>query len=207
MSSKQYFDEVAKEWDSVRVSFYSEAVREKALDSAAVAAGGLAVDVGAGSGFITEGLIRRGVKVIAVDQSAAMLSEMGKKLAGRGEVECRVGEAENLPVEDEAADYVFANMLLHHVEAPARAIAEMARILRPGGRLVFTDLDEHELKELQEQHHDRWPGFKREAIRRWLAEAGLRDVVVESTGESCCAETVCVGGVKGLSMFIASAGK
>ena len=204
MSSKQYFDEVAKEWDSVRQSFFSEAVREKALDLAAVAAGGIAVDVGSGSGFITEGLVRRGVNVIAVDRSEAMLSEMRKKFTGRDQIDYRVGEAEDLPVEAEAANYVFANMLLHHVEFPARAIGEMARVLKLGGRLVFTDLDEHDLKELQEQHHDRWPGFKRDAVRRWLTEAGLRNVVVESTGESCCAETVCVGGVKGLSIFIAS---
>lgn len=207
MSSEQYFEEVARDWDSVRESFYSETIREKALKLAAVAAGGLAVDVGSGSGFITEGLINRGLKVVAVDRSEAMLSEMRKKFAGRGEIDYRIGEAEDLPVEDETADYVFANMLLHHVESPARTIGEMVRVLKPGGKLVFTDLDEHDLKDLQEQHHDRWPGFKREAIRRWLTEADLRNVVVESTGESCCAETVCVGGVKGLSIFIASGEK
>jgi ubiquinone/menaquinone biosynthesis C-methylase UbiE len=205
MSSEQYFDEVARDWDSVREGFYSEAIRDKALKLAGVAAGGLAVDVGSGSGFITEGLISRGLKVVAVDRSEAMLSEMRKKFTGQ--IDYRVGEAEDLPLNNEAADYVFANMLLHHVESPARAIGEMARVLKPGGKLVFTDLDEHDLKELQEQHHDRWPGFKREAIRQWLTEANLRNVVVESTGESCCAETVCVGGVKGLSIFIASGEK
>ncbi|MBI4551022.1 MAG: SAM-dependent methyltransferase, partial [Candidatus Latescibacteria bacterium] len=75
MSSKTYFDQVATRWDTMRTGFYSEAVREKAFAVAGVQAGQVAVDVGAGSGFITEGLIRRGLRVIAVDQSDAMLTE------------------------------------------------------------------------------------------------------------------------------------
>src|SRR2546427_2855316 len=127
-----YFDEIATEWEKLRESFFSDRVREKAILAASVGAGGVAADIGAGTGFITEGLVRRGVKVIAVDESEKMLDELSRRMPVSG-VERRVGSAERIPIEDEAVDYVFANMLLHHVEEPSRAIREMARVLRPGG--------------------------------------------------------------------------
>jgi len=170
----------------MRESFFSEAVREKALAVAGVQPGRLAVDVGAGTGFITEGLIQRGLRVIAVDPSPAMLAQMRRKLSG-GDVAYLLGDAEALPLREGSIDYSFANMCLHHVEHPLRAIREMARILRPGGALVITDLDEHPFEFLREEHHDRWLGFRREDVQRWLTEAGLREVKVGCVGEDCCA--------------------
>ena len=109
-------------------------------------AGKLAADIGAGSGFVTEGLLERGLRVIAVDRSEAMLEEMRRKFGDGAAVEYRIGEAESLPLADGSVDYVFANMYLHHVESPPEAIREMARIVKPGGRLVITDLDRHDLR-------------------------------------------------------------
>jgi ubiquinone/menaquinone biosynthesis C-methylase UbiE len=183
MSSKQFFNQVAGEWDEMRTNFYSENVREKAFDLAGVRAGQRAADIGAGTGFITEGLLRRGLRVVAVDQSEAMLTKMKDKLAER--VDCRKGEAEMLPLPDETVEYVFANMYLHHVETPAQAIEEMARILRPGGRLTITDVDEHPFEFLKTEHHDRWLGFRREDLRVWFTAAGLKNVVVDDLGEEC----------------------
>ena len=97
MSSKPYFEKVAKQWDEMRETFFSEAVREKAFAIAGVQPGRLAADIGAGTGFMTEGLIQRGLKVIAIDQSEAMLAEMRKKLGNFG-MDYRLGEAESLPV-------------------------------------------------------------------------------------------------------------
>lgn len=186
MSSKEFFNEVAGEWDAMRANFYSEGVREKAFDRAGVRAGQRAADLGAGTGFVTEGLLRRGLSVVAVDQSEAMLAQMKTKLAASaGRVEYLKGEAERLPLPDDAVEHVFANMYLHHVETPAAAIAEMARILKPGGRLTITDVFEHPFEFLKTEHHDRWLGFRREALEEWLAAAGLREVSVEDLGEEC----------------------
>lgn len=187
MSSKQYFDEVAPQWDNMREVFFSAAVSEKAVSIATVQPGKLAADIGAGSGFVTEALIRKGLKVIAVDQSEAMLAQMRNRFANLDGIDYRVGEAETLPIQDESVDYVFANMYLHHVDSPPRAIDEMARILKPGGKLVITDLDEHPFDFLRVEHHDRWMGFKREDVRRWFIEAGLRHVETDCVGENCCA--------------------
>jgi len=207
VSNEDYFDQVARQWDEMRKSFFSEAVRDRALSIAGVEKGRIAADIGAGTGFITEGLVRKGLQVIAVDRSEAMLAEMKKKFELSDEIDYRKGDAEKLPIPDGAVDYVFANMYLHHVESPLKAIREMVRILKPGGKLVVTDLDEHAFEFLRDEHHDRWMGFRREDIERWFKEAGLRNVSVECAGEDCCAQSSCGDEYARISIFVASGEK
>ncbi len=203
MSSKQYFDEVASQWDEMRTGFFSEAVREKAISLAQLESGKLAADIGAGSGFVTEGLIQKGLRVIAVDQSEAMLAQMRQNFAGRDDIDYRVGEAETLPLTDATVDYVFANMYLHHVESPPTAIKEMVRILKPGGKLVIADMDEHAFEFLRTEQHDRWMGFRREDVERWFAEAGLCHVRTDCADEECCAESTGGDEQARVSVFVA----
>ena len=207
MSSKQYFENIASQWDAMRESFFPESVREKAASVAGVEAGKVAADIGAGTGFITEGLLRRGTRVIAVDESEAMLALMKKKFGTGSAIDYRVGESEHLPVQSASVDYAFANMYLHHVENPANAIKEMARMLKPGGRLVITDLDEHNFEFLRIEQHDRWMGFKREEVQRWFDEAGLKNVKIDCVGDDCCAASETGSGEATVSIFIAAGEK
>jgi len=202
--SRNYFETVAPKWDTMRQGFFSETVREKAFEAAGAVAGKIAADIGAGSGFVTEGLLRRGLRVIAVDRSEAMLEEMRRKFGAGGAVEYRLGEAESLPLADGSVDYAFANMVLHHVESPPVAIREMARIVKPGGRLVITDLDRHDFDFLRTEHCDRWMGFDRPDVARWLAEAGLTEVSIDCVGENCCASSQSGCGEAAVSIFVAS---
>ena len=207
MNNKKYFETVADKWDDMRENFFSKNVREKAFDTASLQPGRLAADIGAGTGFITEGLIQKGLSVIAVDQSAAMLDKLELKFPSSEQIDCRVGEAEKLPIEDNSVDYVFANMFLHHVEDPLKAIKEMRRILKPGGMLVITDVDEHDFDFLRAEHHDRWMGFKRENIKQWFTEAGLGNVSIDCVGENCCTKSSSNSESGEISIFVASGEK
>lgn len=207
MSSKAYFDNVAAQWDSMREGFFSETIREKAFSAAGIEKGKVCADIGAGTGFITEGIITRGIKVIAVDQSEEMLHQMKQKFTNSDLVEYRKGDAENLPIADNSVDYVFANMYLHHVEAPAAAIKEMVRILKPGGKIAITDLDEHNFEFLRTEHFDRWMGFKHEDIQKWLLLAELKNVSVECAGGNCCTTSECGFGDASISIFVAAGEK
>lgn len=203
MSSEKYFEKVADQWDQMRRSFFTDKVREVAVAKAGIQPGKLAADIGAGTGFITEELVKNGVKVIAVDQSKAMLEKMKKKFGRFDTVEYRIGQFNNLPIQDESVDYIFANMYLHHVDLPQVAIEEMARVLKPGGKVVVTDMDEHEFEFLRKEQHDRWLGFKREDIERWFKEAGLKNVKVDCVGEECCGRSEEGNGEARVSLFVA----
>lgn len=203
MNSEKYFNKVANRWDEMRESFFSDRVRKVAVAKAGVQAGKLAADIGAGTGFVTEELVRSGLKVIAVDQSEAMLDEMKKKFEKSDVVQYRRGDFDKLPFTDESVDYVFANMYLHHVDIPQVAIKEMARIMKPGGKLVITDMDEHDFEFLRKEQHDRWLGFKRQDVENWFEEAGLKNVQVECMEEECCADSVECSEKASVSLFVA----
>ena len=203
MSSKDFFDRVARDWDEMREGYYSEDVRVSALAAAEVETGKIAADIGAGTGFISKGLIEEGLRVIAVDQSEAILDEMRTKFARYPAVDYRIGNAEDLPIPNETVDYAFANMCLHHVESPPDAIREMARILKPGGKLVITDADEHEFEFLREEHHDRWLGFERTDIKTWFEAAGLGDVRVDDAGTCCEVQSTCCDDFARIGIFLA----
>lgn len=205
-SSKAYFDEIGGGWDELQRGFFSDAVRDAVLAAAGTRAGDLVADLGAGTGFLTQGLVGRGAEVIAVDQSVAMLHALRVKFPSADQVTCRAGDAGALPIESGTVDQAVANMFLHHVDDPAKAIGEMARILKAGGRLVITDLDAHDFEFLRVEHHDRWMGFDRGDVKRWFVDAGLDDVSVDCVGQDCCA-TSCAGESIAASIFIAKGTK
>jgi ubiquinone/menaquinone biosynthesis C-methylase UbiE len=103
------------------------------------------------------------LSVIAVDQSDAMLEELKKRF---GEIDCRLGNEDDLPIPSETVKHAFANMYLHHVENPPLAIKEMLRLVQPGSKVVITDFEEHPFEFLRIERFDRWLGFKREDIQQ-----------------------------------------
>jgi ubiquinone/menaquinone biosynthesis C-methylase UbiE len=149
----------------------------------------LVADVGAGTGFMAAGLAPLVKKVFVLDGSPAMLDEARKNLGQFENVEYRLADSQSLPLPDGSVDAAFANMYLHHCPDPLAAIREMVRILKPGGRLVITDMDAHAYTWFKEEMADEWLGFERDQMRAWFIEAGLVNNIVDSTGQTCCVES------------------
>ncbi len=184
---REYFDRVSNQWDMLRQGFYSDEVRDAILRAALISPTDTVLDVGAGTGFLTEGAAKLARKVIALDLSQSMTGEAVSKLHGKN-VEFKIGDVEQIPLADSSVDSVIGNMILHHCPKPGVAVKEMARVLAPGGRLVLSDLQEHNYGSLQKDHSDLWPGFKMAHVKSILEEARLERVNVETLG-SCCTAT------------------
>ena len=140
-ASAAYFERVADQWDTLRAGYFQEEVREAAIAHAYLRPEMTVADVGSGTGFMAAGLAPLVSHVYVLDGSAAMLDVARSNLAAFTNVAFRQTDGHILPLPDASVDAVFANMYLHHCPDPAAALREMARVLKPGGRLVVTDMD------------------------------------------------------------------
>ena len=132
-------------------------------------------DLGAGEGTLALKLSQRALRVIAVDSSKKMV-EYGAGIAQRAGVknlEYRLGDLEELPVESGTVDLALLHQSLHHALHPARAVAEAARILKPNGRIVVMDLLKHSLEAAREMYADVWLGFSQAELIDLLRDAGF----------------------------------
>ena len=199
--SRDYFAVVATEWDALRAGFFTAEMRDAAIAQAALPPHAVVADVGTGTGFVLAGLVDKASLLVGYDESPEMLAVAARNLAAHDHVRLELADGDRLPAGDATYDAVFANMFLHHAPEPAAAIAEMARILKPGGRLVLTDLDRHSQVWMRAAMADRWLGFARDDVAAWLRAAGLHDVVVDCAAGTCdCTRD---GEDVSLSVFIA----
>jgi SAM-dependent methyltransferase len=137
-------------------------------------------DLGCGDGYLTIEASRWASRVVAVDRSRAVL-ERARGLARRRQVRNIIwkrGELERLPLRDASVDVALLSQALHHAADPARAIAEAARIVVPGGRVLVLDLREHDQAWVRERLGDAWLGFSEDRLAKLLKVAGLTDVRV-----------------------------
>ncbi len=178
--TRSWFDSVGPEWDALRKVFNDDALRARAV-ARLVPPGITVCDVGTGTGVLALELARLGLRVVAVDHSARMLDAARAKLAAEGlsRVELRRGDAADLPLEEASVDAAFAHMVLHYLPSPADAVAEMGRIVRPGGVVVVVDFEEHDRQWMREELGVQWLGFPLDDVHGWLERAGLRDVDIE----------------------------
>jgi ArsR family transcriptional regulator len=170
------FHKKGADWDEMRALDLPAASVEAALLDLLPASGiGRALDIGTGTGRLLELLAPRVAAGLGIDASRAMLALARARLARPGLTHCavRLADMYRLPLPDAGFDLVVLQMVLHHAEDPAAAIAEAARVLRPGGRLLVVDLAPHTNDACLRRLAHRWPGFADNAMHTLLGDAGL----------------------------------
>ena len=181
-AAERYFDSHADDWDKLRSLHVAESDVEAAI---ARALGdkpvGELIDIGTGTGRMLELFGRAAHRALGVDRSPEMLRLARVKLAQAGiqSAELRQGDMYALPVASGSADTVILHQVLHYAQQPAAAVAEAARLLGSGGRLLIVDFAPHDHEELRTRDAHARLGFADEAVCIWMEEAGLSANVVD----------------------------
>jgi len=137
-------------------------------------------DLGSGEGLISELLARRCKKVIAVDNSEKIVAYGAAKARKNGlkNLEFRLGDLQDPPIEAGSVDLVILSHALHHAEIPAAALSAAHRLLRPRGQILILDLLKHSFEKARETYGDRWLGFEESDLHRWLEDAGFKKIEI-----------------------------
>lgn len=170
--AREFFATVAGEWESVRTDLFGEQL-DLRLALSLLDADSVVGDLGCGTGHLTAMIAPHVARVVSVDGSAEMLAAARARVTGLANVELHLGDLEQLPLADHTLDAAIHSLVLHYVADPGRAIAEAARILRPGGRLVVLDMMPHERDDLQQRMGHVWRGFSESQMEEWFTAAGL----------------------------------
>jgi len=130
--------------------------------------------------LLSELLARRCKKVIAVDNSEKIVAFGAAKAQKNNlrNLEFRLGDLQNPPIEPQSVDLVILSQALHHAQEPAKAIASAHRILKPGGQVMILDLVKHTFEKAHELYGDHWLGFAESDLHRWLEAAGFKKIEI-----------------------------
>jgi ubiquinone/menaquinone biosynthesis C-methylase UbiE/DNA-binding transcriptional ArsR family regulator len=175
----EYFARNAARWDEIRSLYVSEAAVETAiLKAAGEGPFRRLVDLGTGTGRMLTLLGARAKSAVGLDLSRQMLNVARTNVAGAGLPACelRHGDILSVGLADGEADLVIAHQVLHYLGEPAAAVAEAARLVASGGRLLIVDFAPHDLEFLRAEHRHRRLGFFDNEIERWAAAGGLAKV-------------------------------
>ena len=173
--SQEFFASAAGDWDRLRSDLFGDTFflwGVLGLIDPTLVVG----DLGCGTGQLSEVVAPYVRQVVAVDSSADMLDAARLRVGGARNVDLRQGELESLPIEAGELDAAMLSLVLHYSPSPGRALAEVARVLRPGGRVLVVDMLPHERQEYQQQMGHVWLGFSEKQIGKFLTDAGFSDV-------------------------------
>ena len=171
--SEKFFSSTAGQWDRLRSELFGS--RSDILGLLGLVDESWSVaDLGCGTGQLAELLAPFAKSVAAVDDSAAMIAAARKRLVSFDNVKVLTGRLESLPIDESSIDLALMFLVLHYVVEPELAIAEVHRVLKPGGRLVIVDMMPHDRQELVHEMGHVWRGFSEEQLSTLFQSAGLR---------------------------------
>lgn len=173
-SAAAWFEDHAGEWDAIRSLHVADSEIEEAM-AGLIGEGdlGALIDIGTGTGRMLELFGDRADSALGIDRSSEMLRLARAKLHGRANTELRQADLYALPMGDGAADIAILHHVLHFAQQPGAAIAEAARVLGPGGRLLIADFAPHDREELRQKAAHSRLGFADEQMAGWFGPAGL----------------------------------
>jgi ArsR family transcriptional regulator len=173
--SEAFFSSSAGQWDRVREELFGPASHLRAL--VGLLDPNLVVgDLGCGTGTVTQCLSQFCQRIIAVDASKEMLEAARENLAGQEHIEFRQGSLEKLPIENGELDIALLMLVLHHLPEPKRVLAEAARAVKPGGRVLILDMLPHEREDYRQTMGHVWLGFGERQMAQWLHAAGFKEI-------------------------------
>ena len=161
-------------------------------------------DLGAGEGTLSQLLARSAKKVIAVDNFPKMV-KFGSKVAkenGFKNLEYRLGEIEDPPIEKNSVDIALLSQALHHAVSPQRAVDAAFNILKPGGKIIILDLASHTYEQAKKRYAHIWLGFSSVELHELLIKSGFHSCEVNIVSREQQAphfQTILATGVKALS--------
>ncbi len=170
--AQAFFARSAGEWDKLRRELYGAAFGDAALRGL-LPRDWVVADLACGTGSVAAALAPHVARVVGIDNSPAMLKAAARRVAGHPNVELKRGDLEALPLAGGACDAALLVLALTYAEDPGRVLAEAARILRPGGRLVAVDLLRHDRDDFRRSLGQRHAGFEPQALDELLRAAGL----------------------------------
>lgn len=171
-----YFARNADRWDEIRgLHIGDEAVERTMLQALPDAPVDDLLDIGTGTGRMLSVMANHAARAVGIDYSREMLAVARTNIDRQGlrNVQIRQGDIAMLPLPDDSFDVAVMHQVLHYLQSPPAAMRELARVLRPGGRLLIADFAQHGLDDLRRDHAHVWLGFPEELVADWLDRAGF----------------------------------